>query len=271
MDLVSDYIDFLSYPSLNGFLAIAGFIFAIYTWFKARKKHRFSSHSIGSTLIGSSFSELPQQVEILYEGEQVTQVTSSTFILWNSGNQVIMKERLKTIDPLRIDISEGGKILKYDIIKTNNKTNNFSIKKNDTGNSLNIEFDFLEPLNGIRINILHTGKQSNILCNGTIIGNKRIGFKNKKPALNSSLKKTVLKSSSFISKSIPATAIALLLMILAVSFIFPESITMPPTREVSNTSIWFKRLILLLYIAPFAFIIYKSRLPYPSSLKDKMD
>ncbi|HEC1651646.1 TPA: hypothetical protein R1156_003610, partial [Yersinia enterocolitica] len=147
MDHISNYFSFLSDPSLSGSITILAFLFAIWTWVSTRKNCKFSSHSTGSNLISGSFSELPQQVEILYEGALVPQVTLSTFILWNSGNQVITKEHLKTIDPLRIELTSDFQILKYDIIKTNNDTNNFFLKKNDDGKSLSVRFDFLEPKN----------------------------------------------------------------------------------------------------------------------------
>lgn len=162
----------LSLPYVGSVIGIIGVAIAIITYILSRPKYKISLHKVTNDLIGLSDSLLPNQVEVLYEGETVDKLASSTFIIWNSGNKVITKSALATINPLRIEVEDNVRILRYEIEKLSNPTCNIAISLDPSKKHLTLDFDFLEKNDGVRIKILHTGEDEEIKLVGKVIGVK---------------------------------------------------------------------------------------------------
>lgn len=160
MDIWQTLWDWLSIPSISSLIGILGILFGLASIIFTRKISRISSHLEFKSLIGGFNSKLPQSISITYDDFPVEKVSSSVFIIWNSGNKVIDGSSLNTIDPLRVEAHDGIKILRHNIQKTNNPTSNIKVYENPTvSNSLLIGFDFLEKKNGLRVEVLHTGNK----------------------------------------------------------------------------------------------------------------
>ncbi|WP_039057063.1 hypothetical protein [Enterobacter sp. Bisph1] len=258
-------IQWLSNPSIGSLIGIIGIFIAVLTYFLSRSTHRISVHKTTKELIGLSDSMLPEQVEVLYEGEKVNKLSSTSFILWNSGNKVITKNSLETIDPLRIKIENHAKILRYEIKTINNLTSNISIKPDEEGFFLKLLFDFLEKNNGFHLEILHTGKDSDIKVAGKVIGVK---------TPNSTFRSTFF--SAIQETRIPfAKPTGLLFFIgffgcmLGASFLWPEHFN--NINKVSPDSfLWMIRSAILVNLVPFVLLFIFINRSYPSSLKDRV-
>lgn len=258
-------IQWLSNPSLGSVIGIIGIFIAVFTYFLSRSIHRISVHKTTKELIGLSDSMLPEQVAVLYEGEKVNKLSSTSFILWNSGNKVITKNSLETIDPLRIEIERHAKILRYEIKTINNSTCNISIKPDEEGFFLKLLFDFLEKNNGFHLEILHTGKDSDIKVAGKVIGVK---------TPNSTFRSTFF--SAMQETRIPfAKPNGLLVLIgifgcmLGASFIWPEHFN-NINRFSSESFVWIFRSAILVNLIPFLLLFVFIKRSYPSSLKERV-
>lgn len=106
-------------------------------------------------------------------------VSSSEFVIWNSGNSVITKSVLATKEPLRIEFSREIQLLRYQVVASNNPINNIELKT-DSEYPNCILIDFIEKNEGARIEILHTGDKNDVREKGKLIGVKSIFSKQKK-------------------------------------------------------------------------------------------
>lgn len=265
MNAWQSFYDWLSIPSTGSLIGIGGILVAILIVFFTRAVSKISSHLEFNSLIGGFESSLPKKINITYAGVPVEKVSSSVFIIWNSGNKVINGEALKTIDPLRIEASHGVDILRSNIQRTNNKTNNIQIKPDQNNKSnLLISFDYLEKKNGVRIEILHTGDSDSLQVKGTLIGVKplkrRTGILHK--SLNLAFNNSkIFKFSLAISGVITA---ALFLLTLLYTFIQPDAFKITNPRPFN---IWPIRTVLFSYLILILYVINKMKPPYPSNLR----
>lgn len=268
MEILLSIWDLLSIPSIGSLIGIVGVLFAIVSILLTRSVSKISSHLEYKNLIGAFHSALPQNINITYDNQPVEKVSSSVFVIWNSGNKVINGDSLKTIDPLRIEACDDVRILRYNIQRVNNKTNNIQIYAEPRfKKKLLISFDFLEKKDGLRIEVLHTGSRESLAVKGTLIGvdclnkqhkstsNKtfRFMFKNK------NILKLAMKSAGIIT-------IVCLFLALIYSFIQPDFFTETRPRS-AKFNLWFARVFLFFYSLFPIYLFYKIRPPYPSTLR----
>ncbi|EJQ2916587.1 hypothetical protein NYD81_003310 [Cronobacter sakazakii] len=268
MDIFEKIWDWLSIPSIGSLIGIIGVLFAIISIILTRSVSKISSYLEYKNLIGAFHSVLPQNISITYDDVPVDKVSSSVFTIWNSGNKVIYGTSLKTINPLRIEARKGVRILRYNVQKVNNKTNNITIKKDaNFHSSLLISFDFLERKNGFRIEILHTGAREDLLVRGQLIDVKSLEKKQ-----NAASHKTYrlmsknVKAFKSIIKIMFTIMIAALIFALTYSFIHPEFFTRPKPQS-APLNIWTFRAIVSIYLSVPLYFLYRSRPPYPSTLR----
>jgi hypothetical protein len=121
-------------------------------------------------MIRSWVSQIPT-LKIHYHGHgQDLQSFSITLIsFWNGGTSEIRKQDIVAKAPLAIVATEGGVILEHIIFKTTNPLNNIALTHNSERTQVNVAFDYLNPHDGARLVILHTGK-GDLAVKGEIIG-----------------------------------------------------------------------------------------------------
>ncbi|WP_247152598.1 hypothetical protein [Escherichia coli] len=256
----------LSIPYVGSIIGIIGVAIAIFTIFFSRKCYKISLHKTTNDLIGLSDSLLPNQVEILYEGETVNKLASSTFVIWNSGNKIITKNSLTTIDPLRIEAINDVKILRHEIIRLNNHTCNISTHIDENKTSILLSFDFLEKNDGVRIKILHTGNDSDINLVGKVIGVKTP----KTTPRPEKIKSTMIIDKLLFGKTTLGfylTAIVFLTAIFTATIIWPDEII--KFNELSSAStVWMLRAFAIINLFSLLFLFGLNRTNYPAVLKE---
>ncbi|HHG0471011.1 TPA: hypothetical protein ACPUE9_001234 [Proteus mirabilis] len=142
MDTVNNI---LSNSALGTVIGIIGILIAIFIYVLTRKVYKISSCHEFSNLINKNHSSLPQQISVMYDGSLVESVSSSEFVIWNSGNSVITKSALATKEPLRIEFSRKIQLLRYQVVASNNPINNIELKTDsEYPNCILIDFDFIE-------------------------------------------------------------------------------------------------------------------------------
>jgi len=268
MQLLRTVWDFLSIPSVGSLIGILGVLFAVYSFFITRAVLKISSHLEYKSLIGSFQSALPQNISITYDNKPVEKVSSSVFVIWNSGNKGIDGERLNTIDPLRIEACDGTSILRYNIQKVNNKTNNIKISPHHLSlNTLFISFDFLNKKDGLRVEVLHTGSIESLCVKGELKGIKPLNKKNK--IISNKAFEFIFKNMNIlrlVRKYVIFGCLFGLFCIFIYSFINPDFFAQSRPRT-GSFNIWTLRATLFVYFMLPAYLFYKARPPYPSKLR----
>ncbi|MBG3115353.1 hypothetical protein GHV30_06885 [Proteus mirabilis] len=267
MDTVNNI---LSNSALGTVIGIIGILIAIFIYVLTRKVYKISSCHEFSNLINKNHSSLPQQISVMYDGSLVESVSSSEFVIWNSGNSVITKSALATKEPLRIEFSRKIQLLRYQVVASNNPINNIELKTDSKyPNCILIDFDFIEKNEGARIEILHTGDKNDVREKGKLIGVKSIFSKQKK------LSRKKKKSQTTFSKKALDVILLLLSLLFPImislmiiySFASPEAFISTPRPVRDSSSPWVMRIMGFSVICVFIFQYIIHRPPYPSSLK----
>ncbi len=122
-------------------------------------------------LIGKTEQELPDEVEILFEGKAVPSLSSTMLYLWNAGKQTVRGNQIVGDDPLRFELRPQDRILKALVATRTRAVNKVQVTTpEDMQNKTFISFDYLDPGDGARIDILHTREFDKSKVLGSIRG-----------------------------------------------------------------------------------------------------
>ncbi len=151
-------------------LAIIGIILAPFFYLKGKKEKK-PTFQIRSFNLVKEFSQKVTNIELLYSGENVENLTITKVVFWNRGNEPIRKDDIAVADPIKIVVGSKYEIFEAEILNdAANEANRFELVKN--GNkSIIITFDFILHGEGIAVQIAHSGLSSeDVTLTGTIIG-----------------------------------------------------------------------------------------------------
>ena len=155
-------------------LAVLSIVISIVIFIASKKEKRPYFHVRTFRLIQDSLNTI-EAVEILYKGQRVQNLSLAKVALWNKGRDTINSQDVAPKDPLRISVQSPVKLLGAKIIHTANPVNNFLILPDLERGEIQIQFDYFHRLEGIVVQLYHTGSGENDLALlGTIKGVKRI-------------------------------------------------------------------------------------------------
>ena len=148
--------EFLSPGWVGTVIGIVGIIIAIALAFFFASRPKISTQANTLDLVGPN-AVLPHEIEFVFRGKKVPQVTLSKIAIWNSGNTTIKGDQIVDSDPLRILVSEGN-VLETKILHRTREVNDFSLALDPlTDNQIKCRFDYLDVGDGALIQIIHTG------------------------------------------------------------------------------------------------------------------
>jgi len=168
------FLNFLSqnlFGVLIGAIGIVLGIIGITSTIKSRTRASLSYQDHSLQLIEKSKQLLPKNIEILFDGKPVTRLTKTYMTLWNSGNTTLYGNNIVAEDPLRLEFSKDAQILQAPVIKSNRDANKFiSTIRANSPNIVDFNFDYLDPEDGVVVEILHTDIELHPKIQGTIRG-----------------------------------------------------------------------------------------------------
>jgi hypothetical protein len=153
---------------VTGLASIIGVGLAIYFGIKGR---RFKG--LGYCLKSTSFvrdyqSKIPE-LELLYKGKKVRNVTLTRLVVWNVGTETIHQTDIAKADPLRIKVSSPVTMLNWEMVPPLREPNVPKLLASHAHDrDLELSFDFLDKNDGIVIDLLHTGRAEDVTVLGTI-------------------------------------------------------------------------------------------------------
>ena len=74
------------------FCTVAAFIFGIYSWFAGKRRREISYVSSSYRIVQKGKEKIPD-LTLLYEKEEIEELTISNYAIWNSGNEVIEENK----------------------------------------------------------------------------------------------------------------------------------------------------------------------------------
>jgi hypothetical protein len=150
-------------------IGIGGIIIGIVFAYSFRPRSRLAAQANTLQLAGPN-AVFPDDLEFLFKGHKVPNVTLSRVAIWNIGNTTLKGDQITTSDPLRIVTSNGSVILETTIRACTRKVNDFSCSlRFGVSNEVECRFDYLDPGDGALIQLIHTGNET-VSVTGTLRG-----------------------------------------------------------------------------------------------------
>ena len=99
MDMLNKFLDNEYFNLIGLLIGLIGVLLAIVFYFKSRRKLRVSYEIKYFNLIEDNISNLTG-FKAIYNGEELENLTAVKVIIWNSGNNLLEKSDISTINPL---------------------------------------------------------------------------------------------------------------------------------------------------------------------------
>ncbi len=168
---MSDVLQLLSIPWVGSGLGILGILAAVFFYIRSRKNSRLSFQRDEIAIIGGSGAAFPREVAISFADSPVDRVTATRYVIWNSGNTTLSGAQIVQSDPLRLELKSDGKVLRVSILRVSRPVNGAWLKPREVvANIVDIGFDYLDPNDGLVIELLHSGPRSDLNLHGTLRG-----------------------------------------------------------------------------------------------------
>lgn len=268
-------LELLNQPWFGSIVGIAGLTFAVVgllSYRAARIGARPVYFHRARRLLGKKEQELPEEAEITFNGQAVSRLTSTQCFFWNAGKSPISGADIVTGDPLRLEFDDGDEIVKARVVRTTRRVNNIQVDSPPKSHRALLTFDFLDPGDGVVLELLHTSALKFPKVKGTIKGIPRglVDIAGSSEVLGKVADRFPLGRWFFIGMLI--FGIAMLVFSLLPKEIFPESwfelsqntLTSPQGLRRFPSIMFF--VLGLLYIGLPALILFCGRRRYPASL-----
>lgn len=172
-----DFLQIFSSPTGNFVGLVVGIIGVIVAVYFHRRGQRLKKPcwTIKTNNLIQDYSSELSKLRVLYEKEEVEDISTSKIIFWNEGKETINSDDIPKAAPLKIEAKNNAILLETDVLQSNNKANRFSVIPEDDKRSVQLSFDYLDHGNGAVIQVIHTGTTSDDLkLTGDIKGVKTI-------------------------------------------------------------------------------------------------
>ena len=148
-------------------------IYAIYTGAKGKEKKEIS-YIVNTHQIVQKGKNMIPEFHMSYREQAIEDLTVTRFAIWNSGNRLLNSNDIVDTKPLSITSNDNAaNILDVSIIKQSEESNKFTVDKK-TPHCAELQFDYMAKLDGIIVQILHTGAIDDISLSGLIKGGKKL-------------------------------------------------------------------------------------------------
>jgi hypothetical protein len=108
-------------------------------------------------------------LEVRFDGNIVERVTRTSFGLWNDGTTTIVGSDIVEADPLRLELRGNGEMFRVTVEGATRTVNGAWVCLAATDQAT-LGFDYLDPGDGFRIQVLHSGELRTIEIKGTVRG-----------------------------------------------------------------------------------------------------
>ncbi len=119
-------------------------------------------------VIGVTPTEYSDGLEVRFEGQQIPQLTNSTYAIWNAGTTTLHGRDIVETEPLRLELQGEGRILRAEVDASTRAVNSGSVSFDEK--SVRLGFDYLDASDGFRVIVLHSGHPNSLSSLGTIRG-----------------------------------------------------------------------------------------------------
>lgn len=147
-------------------LGLLSIIISVLLYLRSRKE-KIPVYNVRSiALVRDSCHALPE-VRILYRDTELKDLTLTRLAFWNRGRDTIDQVDIAPLDPVRLEVPEGARILHAQVDFVAAQANNWNTHVSNDRSAL-ITFDYFERNQGCVLSVYHTAGPSEIVILGTI-------------------------------------------------------------------------------------------------------
>lgn len=274
---MQDFFNLINQGWVNSLIGLLGIILAVlgifsYRISKSTAKPCYQKSSL--RLIGRSIDSLPEEVFVTFKGREVQRLTKTILIFWNNGTEVLDGKDIVPADPITISFDEGDTILSYKILRRTKFVNNFTIDKHELHlHQLIVNFDYLDPKDGLTLEILHDSEKSYPAIRGTMKGVPNgfvdLGRVYEHRGVGNRVVSTFIKHPKIVLGTATFLGVAMFIMGLLPTELREMIINGPPgnanAQPFSEQPAFFLILGSIYGVAP-AFVLWNRRKKYPKKL-----
>jgi hypothetical protein len=149
-------------------LAVLGILSAYYFYQKSLRERK-PAYAVYTTVLIGGVQNVISDLQVLYRGQPVDEVSVSTVMFWNDGKETITKDDIA--DRIRFEPLNGVEILNAELVESLHPPNHFVVERATDGAKVWVDFDYLDFEQGALIQIVHTGMWGEVLkVEGSIHG-----------------------------------------------------------------------------------------------------
>lgn len=165
---------FLGSSVVNSAIGIVGIVLAIvgiFSYKKSRQHAKPCVQTFSLGLLGRHDDELPDGVTVHFHKTEVRRLTKTVVVFWNAGNDVLQGHDVVPTHPIAIEFDAGNQILSFEIVKQTKEENGVVITQDPTTpNRVEMSLEYLDPGDGVTIELLHDSEKRYPKVLGTIKG-----------------------------------------------------------------------------------------------------
>lgn len=151
-------------------LSIVSLILAILFYFKGKKEKK-PKYFVTSRNLIRNYSSLYKMLSIKYNETPIDNFTVSTVTFWNEGKETIHGSDITSTEPILVKALNGKRIVDIEILYRSNNANQLNAQISGDSKYITITFDYLDYMDGVVIQVFHTGTSSDDICLlGTVKG-----------------------------------------------------------------------------------------------------
>jgi hypothetical protein len=156
---------------IGSLISLVGVVVAVIIYKASRVGARPVYQERALRLVGPDARLLHEAVEIRFKGQLVERLTKTHMIFWNSGRVLLRGSDVVHTDPVRCDFADGSCILEVRVLKRTRDANKFEVHIDpERQHRAILAFDYLDPGDGVVLEMLHTDLKRYPMVNGTIRG-----------------------------------------------------------------------------------------------------
>jgi hypothetical protein len=156
-------------------LAVLSIFVAIVIYIRSRR-FKGASYFIETSHVTGGKQRRFRGLEIFYNGNRIESCSASKVLLWNRGSEAIRGTDIAPAAPLVISIRDPEFVLDHQVLYCSSPHSRVSTMSREDGSIL-IGFDYLDPRQGVILEVLHTGGPSSIFLSGSVIDGGEIQTK----------------------------------------------------------------------------------------------
>lgn len=169
--MLNEVLDVLAPGWVGSLIGLLGIAAAGITYVLSRQRSIISYRTRGVRLLGHAESKLPKEVSVQYRGRDIPRLTRSVVVLWNDGEKTITGADIVGEDPIRIDTGADSSVVACTLLRATRPVLQAACQPSaQDANTVIVTFGFLDPSDGLVVELLHTGQERHPKVLGTIRG-----------------------------------------------------------------------------------------------------